>query len=117
MVSENTSGQPPCQKVGKRDKRLGYERTEPLGLPPPRKEAYVSPYKQAPPAAPLRASKFDTSGGDVGSYVKSSGQIPGHRSKAGSQKLYRNATVDELMARIGRSDTSTVPMSRHEFIN
>lgn len=111
MVSENIVEQLPRQIIGKRDRRLGYERTEPLGPPPPRKEAYVSPYKQAPPVAPLRTRKFDISG-TSSSYGKPSGQIPGHRSNTKGQKLYKNASVDELMARISRSDTSTVPMAR-----
>jgi len=115
MVSEGTSEQRPRQIIGKRDKRLGYERTTPAGPPPPLKDAYVSPYKQAPPLAPVRSSKSMIADALTGYGSSGSGQIPGQRGKAGgskSQKLYKNASVDELMARIGMSITSSVPMSR-----
>ncbi len=93
MVSDSTGTRP---SVTKRDRRLGYERSEPVEKVV--KMPYVSPYKQMSLAPIVR--------------VKSVNDPSNKRSN--EKLLYKNASVDELMARIAkhRSDTIAQPMSR-----
>jgi hypothetical protein len=116
MVSQDrpgTSEDPPRIMMSKADKRLGYERTEPLQ--PTKVQPYVSPYKQQKPM--MIAKKRGTHGnGSKGSPPKSDFGT-GDTAVSGATRassVIRNASVDELMARLAslRSETITEPEDR-----